>query len=88
MSKGLHQPLLVSLKAVEIQELDGDGLRRHARPHSLVNDPLVHRSEASFSEKVGVGESSCRHFKLREGEDVEVGAGERDGEVLWRERGL
>jgi hypothetical protein len=83
----LGDPLAVPLRAaVEVEVLDGDGLRVEAGPEPGVHAALVHGPEPAAAEVVGAGEAAGDGPQLGVGEGVQVGPGQREGEVLWGER--
>jgi hypothetical protein len=79
-----YQPLVVSLCALEVEELDGDGLRAEAGLELVVDVALVDRAEAALADEVGHGEVPGDGAELGDGEDVEVRPGQRQRQVLRR----
>ena len=75
----------MALRAVQVQELDGDRLSLQTGPELVVDEAFMDRPEPAFAEEVAGREALRDDLKLGEKEDVEVGAGEGYGQVL-RER--
>lgn len=74
-----HQPFSVALCAIQIEELNGDGLGREAGPELVINEALVDRAEAAFAEEITRREVLRDHLQLLKRENMEIGARERDG---------
>jgi len=74
----------VSLGALEVEQLDGDGLCAQAWLGLVVDVALVDGSEAALADEVGHGEVPGDGAQLGDGEDVEVGAHQRERQVLGR----
>lgn len=79
-----YQPFVVSLVALEVEQLDGDGLRAEAGLDLLVDVALVDWAEPPFADEVGHGEVPGHGPELRDGEDVQVGARQRYRQILRR----
>jgi hypothetical protein len=74
----------VSLAALEVEQLDGDGLRGEPPLGLVVDVAPVDGAEAALADEVGHGEVAGDGAQLGDGEDVEVGADERERQVLGR----
>jgi hypothetical protein len=74
----------VSLSALEVEQLDGDGLRAQARPDLVVDVPLVDGAEAALADEVGHGEVPGDGAQVGDGEGVQVGPRQRQRQVRRR----
>lgn len=62
----------MTLCAIQVQELDGDGLGFQAGPQLVVNKALVNRPEPALTEKITRREVLRDHLQLLEREHVEI----------------
>ena len=62
--------LVVPLVSLEVEQLDGDGIRGEAWLDILVDVALVDGAEASLADEVGHGEVPADGAQLGDGEDV------------------
>lgn len=81
-----YQPFLVALRAVEVQQLDGNRLGLQPGLQLLIDEALVDGAEPALAEEVAHGEPLRGGLELREGEHVEVRPNERYREVLGRQQ--
>lgn len=81
-----YQPLAVALGAVQVEELDGDGLSLEAGAELVVDESFVDGAEAAFSDETSGGEALCHNLNLSQSEHMNVGAGEGYGQVLRQNR--
>lgn len=77
-----HQPFLVALPAIQVQELHRNRLWLQPGLHLIVNEASVDGPEATFSEEVADGEALRRLLQLSQGEDIEIRSHQRYGQVL------
>jgi hypothetical protein len=83
----LGEPLPVALRAaVRVEVLDGHLLRRQPGAEPVLDAAPVDGAEPAAAEVVGAGEPRGDAPQLGAGEGVQVGAREREREVLRRER--
>ena len=83
----LGEPLAVSLRAaVEVEVLDGHLLRVQPLAEAGVDAAPVDGAEPAGSQVVGAGEARRDGPELGVREGVQVGAGQRQGQVLRRQR--
>lgn len=68
----LRQPFAVALKALLVEDLDGDGQRLEPNPHILVNVAFVHSPEPTFPQNVVGAEALGDGLELEEGEGDDV----------------
>lgn len=64
----------MALSTIQIQELDGHGLRFQTGPQLVVNEALVDRPEPALTKKITRGEILRNHLEFLKREDVEIGA--------------
>ena len=76
--------LVVPLVSLEVEQLDGDGLRAEAGLDLLVDVALVDGAEAPLADEVGHGEVPGDGAQLGDGEDVQVGAERRQRQGFFQ----
>jgi hypothetical protein len=74
----------VSLSALEVEQLDGDGLRSQPRLEVVVDVSLVNGAESALADEVGHGEVPGDGLQVGDGENVQVGPRQRQRQVLRR----
>ena len=74
----------MSLGALGVPELDGDGLRLEPLLDSIVDEALVDGAEAALAEEVAGDEAARGLAQLRHAEHVQVGTHQRHRQVLVR----
>ena len=62
--------LVVPLVSLEVEQLDGDGIRGEAWLDILVDVALVDGAKASLADEVGHGEVPANDAQLGDGEDM------------------